>query len=353
MQFHKGSILSPILFTCYTSTQQELFTSHNSLSGYADDHSLIKSFSPIDYNILLQLELDIKHISDWMYWNHLKMNNAKTEFITFGSRSGLKKQYLSEIRVGNYMVKSSETIRFLGITLDKELEMKKFTASKARNAYFNIQKIKKIRKFLTEDKTKMLTCSNVLSHLDYGNSILVNLPKSTLNPLQSIQNYAAKIICKKQKYDSSTEYLYKLHWLPIHYRCIYKLMTIVFKTLNEQEPQYLADKLSFKTFDMTTRYNTSNSKQLVAHHLTEKEHKETEALALQDQATGNNYQIISRKQRTWENSRNPWKHISLDYLLNNPLRLKNTYIKYNFIIFMLNVKHYRMSLFCMTQLSAI
>ena len=81
--------------------------------------------------------------------------------------------------------------------------------------------------------------SNVLSHLDYGNSILVNLHKATLKPLQSMQNYAA-VICKKQKCDSSTECLYKLHWLPINYRCIYKLMTIVYKMLDEQEPQYLS-----------------------------------------------------------------------------------------------------------------
>ena len=91
--------------------------------------------------------LDIKHIGDLMYQNHLKMNNAKTKFITFGSRSGLKKQYLSEIRVGNEVVKSSEMIRFLGITLDEDLEMKKFIATKVRNAYFNIKKSKKIRKF--------------------------------------------------------------------------------------------------------------------------------------------------------------------------------------------------------------
>ena len=109
----------------------------------------------------------------------------------------------------------------------------------------------------------MLMYSNVLSHLDYGNSILVNLPKATLKPLQSMQNYAAKIICKKQKYDSSTECLYKLHWLPIHYRCIYKLMTIVYKMLNEQEPQYLVNKLSFTTSNKTTRHNTANNKQLI------------------------------------------------------------------------------------------
>ena len=139
----------------------------------------------------------------------------------------------------------------------------KFIAAKARTAHLNIQKIKKIRKYLTEVKPKMLICSMVLSHLDYGNSILVNLPKSTLKPLQSIQKYATKITCtkKKTKYDSATDCLPRLHWLPIHIRCIYTLMTIVYKTLNENKPQYLADKLSIKTVDKTTRYNISNTKQ--------------------------------------------------------------------------------------------
>ena len=53
------------------------------------------------------------------------------------------------------MVKGPETIRFLGITLDKELDMKKFLAVETRTAYFNIQKIKKIRKYLTEDENKI------------------------------------------------------------------------------------------------------------------------------------------------------------------------------------------------------
>ena len=81
----QGSILGPVLFTCYASTLQELFKNHNSLSKYADDHSFINSFSPIDNYILTELELDIKHISDWMYQNHLKMNDAKTEFINYES----------------------------------------------------------------------------------------------------------------------------------------------------------------------------------------------------------------------------------------------------------------------------
>ena len=57
--------------------------------------------------------------------------------------------------------------------------------------------------------------------------------------------------------------LYKLHWLLIHYWCIYKLMTIMYKMLEEWEPQYLVNKLSSKTTTITTRNNTSNSKQLL------------------------------------------------------------------------------------------
>ena len=84
------------------------------------------------------------------------------------------------------MVKGSDTITFLGIILDKELNMRKFKVAKARTAHFSIEKIKTIRKHLTEDDTKMLMCLVVLSHLDYGNATLVKLPESTLKPQQSI-----------------------------------------------------------------------------------------------------------------------------------------------------------------------
>ena len=40
-------------------------------------------------------------------------------------------------------------------------------------------------------------------------------------------------------------------------------MTIVYKMLEEQEPQYLVNRLSFKTSNRTTRHNTTNNKQLI------------------------------------------------------------------------------------------
>ena len=40
-------------------------------------------------------------------------------------------------------------------------------------------------------------------------------------------------------------------------------MTIMYKMVDEQEPQYLVNTLSFKTSNKTTRHNTTNSKQLI------------------------------------------------------------------------------------------
>ena len=73
----QGNILGQVLFTCYANTLQEVFTNHNSLSGYANDHSFIKAFKPIDHKVLTELKLDIKNISDWVHQNHLKMNKGK------------------------------------------------------------------------------------------------------------------------------------------------------------------------------------------------------------------------------------------------------------------------------------
>ena len=102
-------------------------------------------------------------------------------------------------------------------------------------------------------------CTIVLSHLEYGNATLINLPISSLKPLQLTLNYTAKVSFKKQKYDSTNECLSALYWLPIHYRCIYKLMTIVYKILHESEPQYQDNKCHMTTGERMPRYNKSNS----------------------------------------------------------------------------------------------
>ena len=82
----------------------------------------------------------------------------------------------------------------------------------------------------------MLLCSLVLSQLDYLNSVLTDLPKATLRPYNYTQRYAARLACNKTKRDSARDRMKILHWLPIEFRTKFKLLTIVFKTLQGNGP---------------------------------------------------------------------------------------------------------------------
>ena len=89
----------------------------------------------------------------------------------------------------------------------------------------------------------MLLSTLVLSHLDYVNSILSMAPTTTIKPYQKIQNSAARVAYKKSKRDYAHMCLHELHWLPIKYRCTFKLLTIAYNTLHGNAPQYLKEKL--------------------------------------------------------------------------------------------------------------
>ena len=103
----------------------------------------------------------------------------------------------------------------------------------------------------------MLLCSLVLSQLDYLNSVLTDLPKTTLRPYNYTERYAARLACNKTKRDSVWDCMKILHWLLIEFRTKFKLLTIVFKTLQGNGPSYLQTKLNTMTYQRTTRRLTT------------------------------------------------------------------------------------------------
>ena len=78
----------------------------------------------------------------------------------------------------------------------------------------------------------MLVHSVISSRLDYCNSLFFNMPKENLFKLQKVQNAAARLVKKKRKRDSITATLAELHWLNVESRIIFKLILMVYKSIN-------------------------------------------------------------------------------------------------------------------------
>ena len=60
-----------------------------------------------------------------------------------------------------------------------------------------------------------------------------------IQKIQVLQNYAARILLKKPRYERATPLFFKLHWLPVTFRIKYKIAILIFKCLHNLAPMYL------------------------------------------------------------------------------------------------------------------
>ena len=122
----------------------------------------------------------------------------------------------------------------------------------------NLLKIRQIRQNLTREACETLISGLVLSHLDYCNGILINLPSVTIHKLQRIQNIAAKLILKRGWMDSPRKAILDLRWLCIVHQIDHKILCLIHKCLYGNVPNYLKDLLTINPGASRTLRSNSN-----------------------------------------------------------------------------------------------
>ena len=88
------------------------------------------------------------------------MDDTKTD-ITFGTAHLLNKKTLDSITFGDTTVKSSKTIKFLGVLLDDTLSFKQHVAPRAKSALWNTS-YQKCKEISDNGTTKMLMCTGTI-----------------------------------------------------------------------------------------------------------------------------------------------------------------------------------------------
>ena len=83
-----------------------------------------------------------------------------------------------------------------------------------------------------------------------------------ISSLQSVQNTAARIVTLTRKFDHITPVLIQLHWLPVHFRILFKILFLVYKALNGMAPLYFTELVSYRTCSRTLRSTATDQKLL-------------------------------------------------------------------------------------------
>ena len=205
----QGSTQGANLFICYTSTLSKIVPELLTLNGFTNDHSIRRIFIPEKGNTnkdnkasseddtIMIIGRSMWDIKAWIKVIRLKLNEAKTDLIYFGSRQQLNKTTHNIINVIGESIERSTKVRYLEGHLDSILTLKEHILIKCKAAVLNIIKIWNIRKYLTKEMCHKLILQLVISHLDYANSMLAGLPVSSIKIMQKIQNTAARLILGK------------------------------------------------------------------------------------------------------------------------------------------------------------
>jgi len=124
---------------------------------------------------------------------------------------------------GTTVIHPVKCVRDLGVHLDSELTMKTHISKVASSCYHQLRRIRQVRWLVGQDVAQQLVSAFILSRLDYCNSLLSRLPKTTIQPLQRVMNAAARVIMNLSLRDHVKPALKQLHWLPVEHRITYKL----------------------------------------------------------------------------------------------------------------------------------
>ncbi len=131
----------------------------------------------------------------------------------------------------------------LGVVFDEHLKFDRQINSVVKSSFFQLRLLSKAKSFLSFKNLEKVIHAFITSKLDYCNSLYIGISQTALSRLQLVQNAAARLLTRSHKRDHITPVLQSLHWLPVRFRVDFKILLIVYKSLNGMAPSYISDLL--------------------------------------------------------------------------------------------------------------
>ena len=103
----------------------------------------------------------------------------------------------------------------LGVVIDQELKMDAHVGIMTRSCFYQLRQLRTIRQSRSDDATRMLIHSFVITRVDYCDSVLSGITVVQTDCVQRILNAAARLLLRIPKFTPVAALIRDhLHWLP-------------------------------------------------------------------------------------------------------------------------------------------
>ncbi|XP_072047123.1 uncharacterized protein [Amphiura filiformis] len=168
----------------------------NKLLLYADD-SVIIAYDKDPKAVADMLGSDLKSCNQWLVDNKLSLHVGKTECILFGTKAKLKKVPDFCVAYDGHVIKSQESIKYLGVSINNTLSGESMVNSVIKKASGRLKFLYRHSHILNQTLRKNLSSALIQCHMDYCcTSWYSGLTQNHKNKLQITQNKVARYILK-------------------------------------------------------------------------------------------------------------------------------------------------------------
>ena len=186
----QGSNLGPLLFNLMINDLSSIGT-YSTLYKYADD--LIAVF-PIrrkqEQSDIINMERDLKVITEYYEMNHLKVNCEKSKYLVIGANAEHLRNMLED-----KSIQKCENLKYLGFIIDSELKMISQLDTICKSVAQGINALRFLKQNLSVSSLMHFFHGHIQSRIGYCSFALLRCRLIDIERLQRLQSKARLSIC--------------------------------------------------------------------------------------------------------------------------------------------------------------
>ena len=240
----QGSILGPLLFNIFMI---DLFMSMDdtNIANYADDTTPYVCGNDITV-VMKELETASVNILKWFNQNGMKLNEEKCHVICNGGNDITAK-------IGNTYLQNGDHQNILGINLDKKLSSDTHVKAICNVTSKKLHALARVAPYMGTHKKRFLMKSFIFSQFNYCPLVWMNHSRKLNNRINNLQERSLRIAYNDYR-SSFDELLQKDNSVTVHVRNLRTLVTEVYKTKYNLNPQIMNEVFKLQNPAFNLRY---------------------------------------------------------------------------------------------------